>query len=167
MAPKAPPLPRPTRMTPKARLAHTKVSLENCMHMLEADFVRNQVNRLIFQDYYTGSVFDVEGRKSVGRLLNFAKAARLNESRLLFMLDGATYNVPLSVKSDKEERWTPPSAHVVEGRKAENLEWDRLVKRIREAMKKSSKDRTSTLNVGMQGFANFMGEDSPRSWQAK
>lgn len=67
-------------MTPKARLAHTKVSLENYMHMPEADFVRNQVNRLVSQDYYTGSVFDEEGRKSVGRLLDFAKAARLNEA---------------------------------------------------------------------------------------
>ena len=137
------------------------------MHMLEADFVRNQVNRLVFQDYYIGSVFDEEGRKSVGRLLDFAKAARLNESCSQFMFDGAAYNVPLSVKSDKEERWTPPSAHVVEGRKAENLEWDRLVKRIREAMKKSSNDRTSTLNVGMQGFAKIMSEDFTKKLAGK
>lgn len=60
---------------------------------------------------------------------------------------------------DREDRWTPPSAHVVEGRKAGNLEWDRLVKRIREAMRKNSNDRTFTLNVGMQGFAKIMGKD--------
>lgn len=67
------------------------------MHALEADFVQDQATRVVFQDYYTGSVFDEEGSKSVGRLLDFAIAAQLSRCPSQFMFDGVIYDVILSV----------------------------------------------------------------------